>query len=68
MFFESTHARHDFPASAVVRPGYLKSVDYMKLSPGYLWYKLAAFKNRYINVVHHIDPQVGRVPDAFAAS
>jgi hypothetical protein len=55
MFFESTHARHDFPASAVIRPGYL-------------WYKLAAFKNRYINVVHHIDPQVGRVPDAFAAS
>lgn len=68
MFFESTHARYDFPASAVIRPDYLKSVDYMKLSPAYLRDNLAAFKNRYLNAAHHIDTQIGRVLDAFAAS
>jgi hypothetical protein len=68
MFFEATHARYDFPASAVIRPDYLKSVDYMKLSPGYLRDNLAAFRNRYINAAHHIDTQIGRVLDAFVAS
>ena len=68
MFFESTHARYDFPASAVIRPDYLKSVDYLKLSPAYLRDNLAAFKNRYINAAHHIDTQIGRVLDAFVAS
>lgn len=68
MFFESTHARYDFPASAVIRPDYLEAVDYMKLSPGYLREHLVPFKNRYINAAHHIDTQIGRVLDAFVAN
>ncbi len=67
MFFESTHARYDFPASAVIRPDYLEAVDYMKLSPGYLREHLVPFKNRYVNAAHHIDTQIGRVLDAFVA-
>jgi len=68
MFFESTHARYDFPASAVIRPDYLAAVDYMRLSPGYLQEHRAPFKNRYINAAHHIDTQIGRVLDAFVAN
>ncbi|MGK2914602.1 MAG: sulfatase-like hydrolase/transferase [Porticoccaceae bacterium] len=67
MFFESTHARYNFPDAAVIRPDYLKSVDYMKLSPGYLRDNIKPFKNRYINAAHHVDAQIGRVLDAFEA-
>lgn len=65
MFFESTHARYTFPDEAVLRPDYLKTVDYMKLSPDYLRDNIEPFKNRYINAAHHVDNQIGRVLDAF---
>lgn len=68
MFFESTHARYDFPDSAVIRPDYLKDVDYLKLTPAWLREHSDAFRNRYINAAHHIDTQIGRVLDAFVAS
>lgn len=67
MFFESTHARYQFPATAVIRPDYLQTVDYLKLSPGYLKDNISQLINRYINAAHHVDAQIGRVLDAFAA-
>lgn len=67
MFFESTHARYNFPDEAAIRPNYLETVDYMKLSPDYLRDNIEPFKNRYINAAHHVDDQIGRVLDAFEA-
>ncbi len=67
MFFESTHARYSFPEAAVIRPDYLKTVDYTKLTPGFLKDNIAQFKNRYINAAHHVDAQIGRVLDTFVA-
>ncbi|MBV1931345.1 MAG: sulfatase-like hydrolase/transferase [Porticoccaceae bacterium] len=63
MFFESTHARYNFPETAVIREDYLKEVDYLKFGPDYLTDNMAAFKNRYINAAHHVDTQIGRLID-----
>lgn len=68
MFFESTHARYSFPEAAAIRPDYLKTVDYTKLTPGFLTDNIARFKNRYVNAAHHVDAQIGRVLDAFVAA
>lgn len=60
MFFESPHARYYFPEESVIRPDYLRELNYATMDvqrdmPGIL--------NRYINAVHHLDQQLGRVLD-----
>jgi membrane-anchored protein YejM (alkaline phosphatase superfamily) len=58
MFFESTHAPYTFPGSAVIRPDYLRQVNYAKLNIGG---KVEGLHDRYINAAHFIDKQVGRI-------
>ena len=58
MFFESTHAPYTFPEKAVIRPAYLKEMDYAKLN---LMHNINAIHNRYINAAHHIDFEIGRL-------
>jgi uncharacterized protein len=60
MFFESTHAPYAFPEKAVIRPLYLKDMNYAKLD---LFNNADGIHNRYINAAHHIDSQVGRLLD-----
>jgi len=59
MFFESTHAPYNFPASAVIRDDYLQEVNYLELNN--LAGNIEQLHNRYINAAHHIDTEVGRV-------
>lgn len=60
MFFESTHAPYTFPEEAVIRPSYLKEMDYANLD---LLNNADGIHNRYINAAHHIDSEVGRLLD-----
>ena len=61
IFYESTHARYSFPDSAIVRPDYLKSLDYAGLSRRELAPKIKGMKARYINAANGIDKQLQRV-------
>jgi len=61
VFYESTHARYSFPESAVVRPNYLKSLDYAGLSRKELAPNIKGMKARYINAANGIDKQLQRV-------
>lgn len=60
MFFESTHAPYTFPEDAVIRPAYLKEMNYVNLD---LLNDIDGMHNRYINAAHHVDAQVGRLLD-----
>lgn len=60
-FFESTHARYDFPEQAVIASPYLKDVNYWGMSRESLKPKIGEFKNRYTNAAHWADAQMGRV-------
>ncbi len=60
MFFESTHAPYTFPDEAVIRPHYLREMNYAKLN---LLNNIDGIHNRYINAAHHIDAEVGRLLD-----
>ncbi|HEC05682.1 MAG TPA: DUF229 domain-containing protein, partial [Thiolapillus brandeum] len=62
-FFESTHARYDFPDSSVIASPYLKDVNYALMSRESLKKDVGEFKNRYINASHHVDLQIGRILD-----
>lgn len=62
-FFESTHARYDFPEQAVIASPYLKDVNYWGMSRESLKPKIGEFKNRYTNAAHWVDTQMGRVID-----
>ena len=62
-FMESTHARYDFPASAVIARPYLEDVDYARMSRRELAPRIDALLNRYTNAAHWIDHQIGRVLD-----
>lgn len=62
-FFESTHARYDFPEQAVIASPYLKDVNYWGMSRESLKPKIGEFKNRYTNAAHWVDRQMGRVID-----
>ncbi len=62
-FFESTHARYDFPESSVIVSPYLKDVNYALMSKASLKKDIAQLKNRYINAAHHVDKQIGRILD-----
>ncbi|HXX46803.1 MAG TPA: sulfatase-like hydrolase/transferase, partial [Myxococcota bacterium] len=61
MFFESPHARYDFPPESVIRKPYLESLNYATMD---LSRDIGLIKNRYLNSVHHLDSQLARVFDA----
>jgi membrane-anchored protein YejM (alkaline phosphatase superfamily) len=58
MFFESPHARYDFPPEDAIRKPYLESFNYATVN---LSRDIALIKNRYINSCHHLDSQYGRI-------
>lgn len=61
MFFESPHARYFFPPESVIRRPYRDDINYASLSNSELEENIVSIKNRYINAVHHLDSQFGRV-------
>lgn len=63
MFFESPHARYYFPPESVIRTPYPDDINYFTLSREALASQIHLIKNRYINSVHHLDSQFGRVFD-----
>ena len=63
MFFESPHARYYFPPESVIRTPYPDDINYFSLSREQLVSQIPLIKNRYINSVHHLDGQFGRVFD-----
>lgn len=63
MFFESPHARYFFPQESVIRQPYRDDINYASMSKGDLRRDIVGIKNRYINAVHHLDSQFGRVFD-----
>ena len=60
MFFESPHARYDFPPESVIKTPYLDSLNYATMD---LSRDIGLIKNRYLNSVHHLDSQLARVFD-----
>ena len=62
-FFESPHARYDFPPETAVRTPYLSDLDYVTMDPER---DIAGIRNRYWNSVRHLDTQLARVFDALA--
>ncbi|WP_456374328.1 sulfatase-like hydrolase/transferase [Thiolapillus sp.] len=60
-FFESTHARYDFPDSSVIASPYLQDVNYALMSRKSLRKDIDQLKNRYINAAHHVDKQIGKI-------
>jgi uncharacterized protein len=64
MFFESPHARYEFPPESVVRTPYLDSLNYATMD---LERDIGLIKNRYLNSVHHLDSQLARVFAALEA-
>ena len=63
MFFETPHARYYFPPESVIRTPYPDDINYFALSREQLASQIHLIKNRYINSVHHLDSQFGRVFD-----
>jgi membrane-anchored protein YejM (alkaline phosphatase superfamily) len=57
-FFESPHARYEFPPESVIRKPYLDTLDYVSSD---FARDIALIKNRYINSVHHLDSQFARI-------
>lgn len=64
MFFESTHAPYDFPPEAAIARPWLENFNYLTADFGK---QTPQIKNRYINAVHHVDGQIGRVIDHLKA-
>lgn len=62
-FFESTHARYDFPDERVIAEPYLKDFNYWGVSRKSLLPKIGELKNRYTNSAHWVDVQLGRIYD-----
>lgn len=63
MFFESPHARYYFPQTSVIAKPYFDDLNYATLSKEALRKDIVPIKNRYINSVHHLDMQFGRIFD-----
>ncbi len=61
MFFESPHARYYFPQTSVIATPYRDDLNYATLSKTALRNDIVPIKNRYINSVHHLDMQYGRI-------
>ncbi len=58
LFLESPHARYQFPPESVIRRPYLEQVNYATMD---LARDVELIRNRYLNSVHHLDGQLGRV-------
>jgi membrane-anchored protein YejM (alkaline phosphatase superfamily) len=58
MFFESPHSNYYFPPESVIRPDYLPEMNYATMN---IQRDLPLIKNRYINAVHNLDIQLGRI-------
>jgi len=58
MFFESPHARYEFPPESVIRTPYLDRMNYATMD---VHRDMGLIKNRYLNAVHHLDSQLARV-------
>ena len=65
MFFESPHARYYFPEESVIRSDYLADFNYATMDVNE---DMPRIFNRYINSVHHLDQQLGRVLDELESS
>ncbi|WP_101674803.1 DUF3413 domain-containing protein [Alloalcanivorax mobilis] len=65
MFFESPHARYYFPEESVIRSDYLADFNYATMD---VHEDMPRIFNRYINSVHHLDQQLGRVIDELESS
>lgn len=61
MFFESPHARYYFPPESVIAKPYRDDLNYATLSKEKLRDDIVPIKNRYLNSVHHLDMQFGRI-------
>ncbi|OGV76312.1 MAG: sulfatase [Methylotenera sp. RIFCSPLOWO2_02_FULL_45_14] len=61
MFFESPHARYYFPQTSVIATPFRDDLNYATLSKTALRNDIVPIKNRYINSVHHLDMQYGRI-------
>ena len=57
-FFESAHARYYFPDESVIKTPYLEDLNYATMN---LERDIGLIYNRYLNSVHHLDSQLGRV-------
>jgi uncharacterized protein len=58
MFFESPHARYEFPPESVIRTPYLDRLNYATMN---LSRDIELIRARYLNAVHHLDSQLARV-------
>jgi hypothetical protein len=65
MFFESPHARYNFPPEDIIRTPYLESFNYATVN---VQRDAGLIKNRYINSCHHLDSQYGRIIHHLEAS
>ncbi|NOT16425.1 MAG: sulfatase-like hydrolase/transferase [Methylotenera sp.] len=61
MFFESPHARYYFPPESVIAKPYRDDINYATISKKKFKDDITPIKNRYINSVHHLDMQYGRI-------
>jgi membrane-anchored protein YejM (alkaline phosphatase superfamily) len=57
-FFESPHARYQFPPEAVIRRPYLERLRYATMD---LERDMGLIFARYVNACHHLDTQIARV-------
>ncbi|MGK0336168.1 MAG: membrane-anchored protein YejM (alkaline phosphatase superfamily) [Candidatus Azotimanducaceae bacterium] len=64
MFYESTHARYDFPVTSVIRKPYLEDLNHATMPRDSLAEESDALFNRYMNSSYFIDEQLGRIYDA----
>jgi membrane-anchored protein YejM (alkaline phosphatase superfamily) len=58
MFFESPHARYDFPPENIICKPYLEEFNYATAN---IKRDIGLIKNRYINSCNHLDSQYGRI-------
>ena len=63
MFFESPHARYYFPPESVIAKPYRDDINYATIDKKKFNEDIGPIKNRYINSVHHLDMQYGRIFD-----
>ncbi len=60
MFFESPHARYQFPDECIIARPYLENFNYITAD---MKEDIGLIKNRYINSCNHLDQQFGRIID-----
>lgn len=60
MFFESPHARYNFPPECAIRKPYLEDLNYATMDVDR---DMPMIKNRYVNSCNHLDTQFARIID-----